>query len=171
MDDNSDEIDMAAVMGFSSFSDVPKPKKRKVEEGGSAANAIPLGQRVRATKPEQDEAQESNPTGLPILGQRDEPSSAHQRSENHNHQHQGGHGRGGRGGNRGGQHQRNIKDNRPYYPSEETDGAHPVLLKKLEELTKIDEFLLRGGVRDDHQRIVFFTKSMLEDPWEKLRKR
>jgi hypothetical protein len=54
-------------------------------------------------------------------------------------------------------------------PSDDGTGAHPVLQKKLEELTSDDLYALRKGVPDGEGRTVFFLNTFVEeDPWARL---
>src|ERR1700759_3624510 len=61
MDDELDDDNMAAIMGFSSFSEMPKPKRQKVDDSSSNSlssnpNKTPLGKRnpreLQASEPE-----------------------------------------------------------------------------------------------------------------------
>jgi hypothetical protein len=169
MDGNNDEADMAALMGFSTFSEVQKPKRRKLD--ADTENSHPT------TEPKEDGKSTELSKSLPLSSKSPQNPNDQSISTQPNRPHtfnQPHHGRGSRGGRerggRGNQHRGNQKDDRPYYPSEETDGAHPVLSKRTDELTPQDLYLLRGGVRDEEGRIVFFNKGMIEDPWNKTQK-
>lgn len=162
MDGNNEEADMAALMGFSTFSEVPKLKRRKLEVESESTNST--------SERKQEQSASSKPLSINPAPQNQAGGSSALHSGPHhsfNQSHRGRGGRGGRGGH-GNQPHGNQKDDRPYYPSEETDEAHPVLSKRLDELTPADLHLLRGGVRDAQQDIVFFSKSMIEDPWQRI---
>jgi hypothetical protein len=177
MDTNPDEeTDMEALMGFTSFQELkkaPPNKRRKMHDEGqpttpsSSITTIPP-----STSQPEDNLQVPPSVNLAwksAAGDWQQNGPYEPRQDGF--QRGGRSGQGGRGGgNRGGHHHGNTKDKRPYYPSQETDGAHPVLSKKLEELDTRDLYLLRGGVRDDQGRIVFFTKGMVDDdPWRSLK--
>ncbi|KAF2664608.1 hypothetical protein BT63DRAFT_460100 [Microthyrium microscopicum] len=145
MEDFEENDEMAALMGFSAFSETPKTgKKRKSdnphydaskEEQGSGSNNIPLGQ-PRERLP----AASSHP-----------PDSARTPMSSH------------------------LPNAVAVADSNATgltasQGPHPVLAKSMEELTDNDLFALKKGVPDGEGRIVYFQKSFVEeDPWARLK--
>jgi hypothetical protein len=157
--DVSDDDDMAAVMGFSSFSEMPKPKRQKVDEKPSKLssnnpNAIPLGKRMpkerQAAELEPIQMKTNQPTtsltsdfagqmALP-LGR---PSALGSNSTNHGDS----------------------------STSSASYKGHPVLEKALDQLTFSDLELLRHGVRAADGRIIYFSKGFIEDPWEQVKER
>jgi hypothetical protein len=159
MDQMDDE--MAAVMGFSSFTEMPKPKRQKFDKDSTSIsssnnpNRAPLGQRHQTSSkiplqpvsdgeeqpryasnsPEPMSLPLGRPSGWSGLGQAGEASAT-----SYGQARQSGHGE-----------------------------AHPVLLKSLEELTQQDLQILRKGVNDGEGRTVYFTQKFIEDPWSALK--
>jgi hypothetical protein len=162
---DSTEADMAAVMGFSSFTEMPKPKRQKFDKDSASIsspnnpNRAPLGQRHQTSskvplQPASDvedqpryasNSPEPISLSLPLpLGRTSGWASLEQAGEtsasSYGQAHQSGHGE-----------------------------AHPVLSKSLEELTQQDLQILRKGVNDGDGRTVYFTQKFIEDPWSALK--
>jgi hypothetical protein len=153
--------DMAAVMGFSSFTEMPKSKRQKVyyenisTSSSNNPNKAPLGQRRQnppeasfqaATDSEEQPRYASNspePKSLPLGQPSGRPTSGQAREES----------------------SLGYGQTRQVRPGE----AHPSLSKPLEELTQQDLQLLRRGIRDGEGRTVYFSRRFIEDPWSPLK--
>jgi hypothetical protein len=180
MDQEPDADDMAAIMGFSSFTEMPKPKRQKREEKQSEksnglptnksslsscenANLTPLGQ--RGSNKSSIPAKQTIPVPTKSQNEFVDPSS-----ENQN---------GTANSKRrlpvavsfsGTTHKENtniLTQNHKFTPANR-EGA--VLAKNLDELTDEDLRLLRRGIRAVDGRTVYFSKRFIDDPWAALKK-
>src|ERR1700748_86700 len=150
MDFSDENHDIAAAMGFSSFAEVNKSKKRK-----------PAGSDIdEAEGSNEFQSADSNPFS-PTYGSM--PPSERNLCAGRQGQ--------STGANAMPLGQPRQMSNRENTKNSKTNitlsDAHPVLQKKLEELTKDDLFALKKGVSDGKGRTTFFQKSFIEDkPWK-----
>jgi hypothetical protein len=145
MDEMDDE--MAAVMGFSTFSAVPKPKRQKLSnpsgEQGTSANMIPLGQpKPQARKVPVDD------TEFPTYD--DTTSDNHQAPDpstsSYGQQHAG-----------------------QSFQNSAISFTETLLKKSLNDLTPEDLSILRRGVKIEDGRTVFFLPKFIEEnPWSRF---
>lgn len=148
---DSEEDDMAAIMGFSSFSDMPKPKRQRLskeEESATKANNTPLGQRKsRETQIEsmiEDVALSERHAGAAASAAVSLPVG--RRAEN--------------------------RDNPKHQAVTYTQQFDPlaILSKSVDDLTPQDLQRLRSGVKQVDGRTVFFSPSfIMQDPWNRRR--
>jgi hypothetical protein len=150
-----DEIDdeMAAVMGFSSFNPVPKPKRQKLSnpsgEQRTSANMIPLGQ--PKPKPRQAPQNEEEDADFPSYD--DTTLNVNQGSNQANSTY-------------GQQNARQPLQNSG------TNFAETLLQKSLSQLGPEDLSILRRGVKMSDGRTVFFLPKFIEaNPWSRFDKK
>jgi len=151
--DAVDDPDMTAIMGFSSFTEMPKPKRQRLDNTTNTSsldnpNNTPLGQRgdpiVRNVPTSTSRSKASQGTiSVPLqqpasllLSRALEPPS-------------------------------NVSIMQDGTSSAIPTQDKAILMKELEELTSQDLYLLRKGLKRFDGRIVFFTKGFIEDPWNK----
>jgi hypothetical protein len=149
---DSEEDDMAAIMGFSSFSDMPKPKRQRLdksEESATNANNTPLGQRQkRETQIEgliEGVALSESHAGAAASGVISLPVG---RIAEHNH-----------------------KPSRQFENKTQQNDTLAILNKSFGELTPQDLQRLRSGIKQTDGRTVFFSPSFItQDPWSRMKK-
>jgi hypothetical protein len=157
--DVSDDDNMAAIMGFSSFSEMPKPKRQRVDEESSKPssnnpNEIPLGKRNRSQIQGLESAPISGQSNLHTLSISSE--SADQVALPL-----------GRPSTIGNDSASQVSSS----VTSDSQKEHPILEKTLDELTYSDLQVLRHGIRAADGRTIYFSKAFIEDPWERMKKR
>jgi len=146
MDDlESNEDDMAALMGFSSFSEAPKPKRQKVSDptSGTNSNNIPLGK----PKPRQTQAQAESSAqddDFPTYeGRNLESVLASTALTSSTHQ--------------------------PPFQDHSSRSSEVLLQKTFNELKPDDLAAFNRGVKSADGRTIFFRPRFIENnPWERL---